>query len=72
MSNLTYRDIPVLRSAGFEVSSSGASWFGTDNTGAEWQAVEDDDTGLITFSNRSCSMPMTRDRFQELFGGKNV
>jgi hypothetical protein len=68
LSNLTYRDLPVLRAAGFEPSWSGFSWFGTDITGQQWQAEEDQDTGILMFHNSKETLMLTRDKFSELFG----
>lgn len=71
MANMTYHDLPVLRSNGWEISGSGASWFKRDNQGRLWQASDfDDSSNLLTFRVISEVTPhnrMTREKFEELF-----
>lgn len=69
MSKMTYRDIPVLRSAGFEASSSGWSWSKKDKDGNLWVVHEDElDNNKLSFSMvGGPSIRMTRERFDELF-----
>lgn len=69
MSNMTYRDIPVIRSAGFTPSASGYTWFGTDIHGNEWQVSEDEDTSNLLMFRRlyGPSTRMTRETFESLF-----
>jgi len=62
MSNMTYRDIPVLRSYGFEYSSFGDSWYKTGKDGVLYQVV--DATTLLSFNGQH----MSREKFDALFG----
>lgn len=69
MSNMTYRDIPVLRSAGFEVE--GGSWFARDKDGELWQVMEDDQSAALIFLKRpEATVRMSRHKFDELFNGR--
>lgn len=61
MANMTYRDIPVLRSYGFEYSPYGDAWYKKGNDGVEYQVV--DATTLLTFNGKH----MSRESFDELF-----
>lgn len=68
MSNMTYRDIPTLRSAGFKSGQFGSSWFGVDKHGKEWQVTTDDDDQLLIFiSPERLSMRLSREKFDTLF-----
>lgn len=69
MGKMTYRDIPVLRSAGFEASPSGWTWSKKDKDGNLWVVSEDEDTSnMLSFSMVSGpSCRMTRERFDQLF-----
>lgn len=69
MSKMSYRDIPVLRSAGFVCSESGWTWSKKDNNGNLWIVSEDeDDSNKLSFSMvGGPSVRMTRERFDELF-----
>lgn len=73
-AKMTYRDIPVLRSAGFEVSVSGWSWSKKDKDGNLWVVTEDEyDNNKLSFSMvGGPSVRMTRERFDELFTGRRV
>ena len=67
---MTYRDIPVLRSAGFECGFSGYSWFGYDKIGRQWVVEEEEDNGYLRFYNHHCtagSQRFSRDEFSEVF-----
>lgn len=68
---LTLSDIPVLRSAGFEVQYSGTSWIKTDKQGINWQVYipDDEDVSSLMFCKaRTTGRPMKRDEFEETFG----
>jgi hypothetical protein len=69
MSKMTYRDIPVLRSAGFEVGPSGWTWSKKDMDGNLWIVSEDEeDTNKLSFTMvGGPSVRLTRQRFDELF-----
>lgn len=68
MAKMTYRDVPVVRAAGFQSSWSGLGWFGKDLAGADWYVDEDLDTGLLMFDNtRDSSRTMDREEFDQIF-----
>lgn len=57
---------------GWESSFSSHSWFKKDKYGVEWQAYQDDVSGMMQFRTVSdrllgLNSPMTRNFFQELF-----
>lgn len=66
---LTYRDVPLLRGTAFNLSPSGASWFGEDKEGNEWQAFILDGDTEITFRNMETSLSsyLAREDFVEMF-----
>lgn len=68
MANLTYRDIPLLQSAGFQ--AEGSSWFKRDHHGRMWQATElEDDSNLLSWRivEGYGVWRMSRELFEELF-----
>lgn len=68
MSNLTYRDIPLLQSSGF--TATGSSWFKRDCWGRMWQATElEDDSSLLSWRivEGYGAKRMSRELFEELF-----
>ncbi len=69
MANMTYRDIPVLRSAGFECSSTGNTWYKKDKDGNLWQVSEGEDmSALLSWTMiPGPSRRMSREMFEELF-----
>lgn len=66
---LTTFDIPMIREAGFKPSDSGASWFGVDKYGEQWQAYVVEGDSRITFvgTNDRTSVFMERERFEKQF-----
>ena len=73
MTTLTHNDIPLLRSHGFYIATSGHSWFSVDRDGNMWQAVVDEDTGDLMFHKELDQTTwnsfeiMQDSRFRELF-----
>ena len=68
---LTYRDIPLLHSAGFRGEGLW-SWFGEDRWGQKWQAVESQDNDLLDFRTigegpSGSWRSMNRQQLEELF-----
>lgn len=69
---MTYRDIPVLRSKGFEAGASGHTWFGKDKDGNEWQAT-DRENGMLVFRGPDGTfVPMTEETFHNTFDYKTM
>lgn len=71
MSTMTYRDIPVLRSAGFVAGEWGQAWYKRDKNGTDWIVYEDEQSANLIWNTRPVILPshtMTRAQFQELFG----
>lgn len=66
MANLNYRDIPLLRGAGFEVGPLAVSWFGRDKYGQQWQVWEEEDTGMLMFDQMGTRL-MSHEEFVDLF-----
>ena len=72
MSNITYRDVPLLGKYGFETGDSAYVWYGKDKANIEWVVVEDDFSPLLLFGavdngHTTTFKPMTQDKFYELF-----
>lgn len=68
MRVLSYRDVPLLRSAGFKAGFSGHSWFGRDKAGDVWQAVEETAQPQLVFISPSReSLMLTREDFDQMF-----
>lgn len=70
MSSMTYRDIPVVRSAGFVAAPGGWSWSKKDKDGNVWIVTESDDpnSSVLQFSMvGGPAVRMSREKFDQLF-----
>jgi hypothetical protein len=68
MSLLTYRDIPLLRAAGFVPGEWGHSYFGKDKHGTEWQVALDDYEDSLWFTSHGRhTTKFTRSQFENNF-----
>lgn len=73
MANMTYRDVPVVRAAAHDISSSGYTWYLRDKDGQQWSVSEDEDeSNLLTFRLASASIRMSREKFDELFVNRSL
>lgn len=62
MSDLTVRDIGLLREYGFEAGFSGTTWFGKDKNGVLYQAVSTDDNDTLAFYMEETRIPTDLNR----------
>lgn len=75
MSYLTYRDLPLLATAGFRYGMSGTTQFAEDRYGQEWQVQEGEENDYLLFrevypKSTGTWVTLARDVFEDRFNIK--